>query len=326
MNNSLKEKVKNISEQLVNCGEDYYVLKQSVDGLYDIFKTITGIQIDNLNNDKEIFLPSGVAISPSAAAHCLLELKRTAVFLRGIKKAIDTKIIGNSEPVRILYAGSGPYATLITPLLTMYKPENLKITILDINQTSLYAAKKLIKALELHDFIDDFILEDATVFKLDKDYDIVISETMQSCLNNEPQVNIMQNLIPQMNKKAIFIPERISVDANLRKPGKWNDTQTFIVGEELLFLKNIITIDKNSLDFIKSKVIVDIPYDLNGFRELLLYTTVYVYKDQVLGANDCSLNLPIKFYDFSKRYANSIEFWYSASEKPRIECKVIDFV
>lgn len=91
-------------------------MKQSVDVLYQVFSSITGVTINQLNRDKDIILPSGKAISTAAAAHCLLEMKRTAVFLRGIDKAISLKLSGaTTKPVSILYAGTGPYGTLFIP-------------------------------------------------------------------------------------------------------------------------------------------------------------------------------------------------------------------
>ena len=299
-------------------------MKQSVDKLYDIFKTITGIDINDLNHG-EIILPSGKAISPSAAAHCLLEMKRTAIFLRGIKKAIDNKIKIEKRKINILYAGCGPYATLITPLFTIYNLDEIEITLLDINDASLNAAKKLINTLGLGDFINDYILADASVYKVCKDYDIVISETMQSCLQNEPQVAIMKNLIPQISEKAVFIPEQINIDCYLRNPGKWNEKEGMHTGAKSMFLESLFLINKSELDINKSRKSINIPNNLNGFVELMLHTTIVVFGDEILKVNDCSLNLPMKFYEFRNRYAKSIEFSYLLTPKPRIDCKVVDF-
>lgn len=310
--------------QLINCKDDFFYMKQGVDNLYNVFKTTSGIDINDLNNG-EIMLPSGKAISPSAAAYCLLEMKRTAVFLRGIKKAIDKKLKNKDGIVNILYAGCGPYATLITPLLTMYNTNEIKITLLDINQTSLLAAEKLLKGLGLAHFIDEYILADASNYITNKEYDIVISETMQACLQNEPQVSIMQNLIPQMKEDAIFIPQKIYIDAFLRNPGTWNETVGMWVGIKSKFLKDVFYVDKTNLDSSKYKQIVNIPDNLKGFIELVLHTTIVVYEDEMLGVNNCSLNMPIKFYEFRKSYAKSIAFWYSLLPQPKVECKVLEF-
>lgn len=316
--------VKETTLTLINCKDDFYLMKHGVDKLYEIFKTISGIDCNNLN-EGDILLPTGKAISPSAAAHCLLEMKRTAIFLRGIKKAIDLKIKNKNKVVHILYAGCGPYSTLVTPLFTLYKENTIKVTLLDINKTSLEASENLINELGLKQFIDEYILADASVFKINKDYDIIISETMQSCLHNEPQVSIMLNIIPQMKENAIFIPQKITIDAYLRNPGKWDNDKAMWVDIKTKFLSKIFSVDRKNLDVNKYRKTVDIPEELNGFIELMLHTSINVFENEELGVNDCSLNLPKKFYEFRKLYAKEIEFWYSLSDKPVIECKVNEF-
>jgi len=210
------------TETLISCGNDFQKMKQSVDSLYELFKSITGIDFTKWS-DADIHLPSGKAISAEGAAHCLLEFKRTAIFLRGIKQAIDSKVDSNKRQVKILYAGCGPYATLITPLLPYYSADRINVTLLDVNSVSLNSAEKLINEFGLGDYIDQFVLDDAATYKVDRLYDIVISETMQAGLKNEPQVAITQNLIPQCNADAIFIPEQITIDAYLRKRGIWEE-------------------------------------------------------------------------------------------------------
>ena len=149
---------------------------------------------------------------------------------------------------------------------------------------------------------------------------------MQACLQNEPQVSIMQNLIPQLKDNAIFIPQKISIDAFLRNPGRWDEIKGIRVGMESKFLKEVFYVDKTNLDSSKYKQIVNIPDKLDGFIELVLHTTIVVFEDEELEVNNCSLNMPIKFYEFEKLYAKVIEFWYSLSDKPKIECKVVEFV
>lgn len=309
---------------LINCDDDCQKMKQSVDGLYQIFKTITGIDISNLN-EEDIYLPSGKAISPSGAAHCLLEMKRTTIFLRGIKKAIDYKVKSTNKLVRILYAGCGPYATLITPLLHYYSTDKIRITLLDINSVSLAAAEKLLKELGLESYVEQFILDDATTYKVALPYDIVISETMQSGLKKEPQVAIAQNLIPQCSEDTIFIPEKIRIDAFLRKRGIWDGEQLLEAGGEISYLCELFTVSKENLDSSVFRKIVNLPQTHNKPYDLFLHTTINVFGDEVLGLNDCSLNLPLKYYEIRDGYPSLIEFWYNQSSKPRIESKVLDY-
>jgi predicted RNA methylase len=314
--------VEDISTALINCGEDFLVMKNSVDRLYELFESITGINFYNLS-DGDIFLPSGKAISPSGAAHCLLEMKRTAIFIRGIKRAIDSKIC--NKKIRILYAGCGPYATLITPILHYYSDDKLKVTILDINEVSLAAAEKLIKELDLVNFIGQFVLADAATYKINESYDIVISETMQSGLKNEPQVAIMQNLIPQCNLDTLFIPEEIAIEVYLRKRGIWNGDRLLEEGGEEIRLCELFAVNKNNLDSSSYQKIVSIPH-LQGPYDLFLYTFIKVFHNEVLGLNDCSLNLPLKYFEIRDNCPTSLKFWYNQSNKPKIESKVLDYI
>jgi len=311
-------------KELLSCKDDFFLMKRACDELYRVFSTITGVDISKLS-EGDIHLPSGKAISPSGAAHCLLEMKRTAVFLRGIKKAIDSKFQGGSSTVSILYAGCGPYATLITPLLSYYSSEQVRITLLDINPVSLEAVEVLYRSLGFNGFVADFVLSDASTYPLDKPYDIVISETMQAGLKKEPQVAIMQNLIPQCSPDTIFIPEQITIDAYLKKRGIWQGDQLLEEGGKTTFLCELFSVSKAMLDVSTYRKVVDIPQSLVGPYDLLLYTTIRVFNEEVLSLNDCSLNMPLRYYELRNSYPKSIDFWYSQTEKPKIESKVLDY-
>ena len=177
------------TQLLLNCGDDVGLMKLAVDQTYKIYSQITGVKIDTIHQDKDILLSSGKAISTAAAAHCLLEMKRTAVFLRGINKAIIQKLSQAADkPIRILYAGTGPYGTLLTPLLPLYASTELRVDMLDINRQSLIALHDLVDTLDISRYIDEVFCTDATTFTVSKPYDIVISETMLACLKSEPQV------------------------------------------------------------------------------------------------------------------------------------------
>jgi hypothetical protein len=205
------ENLKKSIDQILSCGDDFFLMKQSVDRMYAIYRSISEVNIDN-QNDSPIIVPSGKAISASEAAHCLLEMKRTALFIRGIYEAIDCKVKEQQNlPIHILYAGTGPYATLVTPLLLLFSPSEIKVDLLDINPVSLNSAVKILDELGLEQFVGSVYLTDAAVFQVEKNYDVVISETMQAALKKEPQVAIMQNLLPQTDGSSIFIPQSIAI-------------------------------------------------------------------------------------------------------------------
>lgn len=322
---SYKEKIRKSTENLLTCNNDFARMKCAVDQMYEVFSEITGVTFDQLSTDKDIMLPSGKAISTAAAAHCLLEMKRTAIFLRGIHKAISKKLLEKKErSIRILYAGTGPYGTLVTPLLLLHRPDEVKVDWLDINPKALTALKKVIEALEVADFTGDIYCSDATMLELKHTYDIVISETMQACLKNEPQVAVMQNLIPQCNASTIFIPEQITIEAYLKKRGIWDGDQLLVEGGETTLIGELFSVKKDSLDHKHYRKVIDLPSSLNGPYDLHLHTTIKVFCNEILGLNDCSLNMPQRYFEFRDNYPKSIEFWYKQSNKPIIESKILD--
>jgi hypothetical protein len=326
-NQLLLERLNRNTKTLLKCGNNAAEMKQAVDELYRIYSSITEVKVDQINTDKDIMLPSGKAISTAAAAHCLLEMKRTAVFLRGINKAIALKLSqATNKSIRILYVGTGPYGTLLTPLLPLYKPTELKVDVLDINQKSLVALHELTAKLELEDYIDEMHFTDATAFTVTKQYDIVICETMLACLKNEPQVAIMQHLIPQLTDDCIFIPEEISIDTSLTNPKMEMDRLMYYETEQPPFervsLGNIFTVNKHELNGSLYKKKLTIPDSKAKFPILKLFTTVKVYDNEILTDNDSSITLPKQYYDFRKEQAKEVEFWYVQGEKPRIESSI----
>jgi len=320
--------IKEATTVLLQCDNNFLQLKKSVDILYQEFSTITGVKIEQLSEDKNILLPSGKAIGIAGAAHCLLEMQRTAVFLRGINKAISQKLFENpNKRIRILYAGTGPFGTLVIPLLTLYKPDEIIIDLLEINPDSLAALRKVIEVLNLHEYIGDVYCTDATTFRISQQYDIAISETMLACLKSEPQVAIMLNLIPQLTAECLFIPEEISIDACLTNPKMEQDRMMYIEGEKPLFerwpLGNVFTVSKQNMNSITEKKTFLIPDDaVAAFPVLKLFTTVTVYNKEMLTENDSSITLTKQFYDFRVEKCREVEFIYIRGEKPQIESSV----
>jgi len=317
------------TQLLLNCEDDAGSMKLAVDQIYEIYSQITGVRVDTIHLNKDILLPSGKAISTAAAAHCLLEMKRTAVFLRGINKVIIQKLSqATDKPIRILYVGTGPYGTLLTPLLPLYASTDLKVDLLDINHQSLIALHDLIGTLGLRKYVGDVFCTDATTFTVSKPYDIVICETMLACLRNEPQVAIMQHLIPQLNDGCIFIPEEISVDASLTNPKMEMDRLMYYETEQPLFervsLGNIFKLNKRTIHKTLERKKLSIPDKTANFPMLKLFTTVTVFKDEVLTDNDSSITLPKLYYNFREQTAQEVEFWYVQGEKPRIESCVVE--
>ncbi len=309
---SINKELRDATQLILNCKKEYGLMKNAVDRMYQVFLEFTDVDISD-QNAPDILLSSGIALAPAPAAHCLLEMTRTAIFLRGINQAIKEKL-KQKQNLQILYAGCGPYATLITPLLTLYSADELTVDIIDINEISLNSAKAVIDGLGMDDYIGDYLLEDATEMKLTKDYDIVISETMQATLKNEPQVAIMQNMAQQINSQCVFIPQEINVDAKLNAGGKRNAETLVLENEKRIELGEILKVNiSNALEPFEIKKVKIENVSRKNQWELKLYTTIKVFKNHKLTEGNCSLNLPKKIKDFYIESIDEIDFWYDQS-------------
>lgn len=157
----------------------------------------------------------GLAISPIKAALCAREPLRTITFIRGLAAAIGQA--GRTDrPVRVLYAGCGPFATLALPLMTVFSPAQVQFTLLDIHAESLEGARQLVAQLGLQASVAAYVLADACTLRLDAAAppDVIVSETMNAALRSEPQVAIMRHLATQA-PQALLVPESVTVEACL---------------------------------------------------------------------------------------------------------------
>ena len=197
-------------------------LVPQAEALRDLFEALTHFHIDHSCNvaDGESRLDSGRAVSPTMAALCIREPFRTLAFIRGLAEAIADGLLPE-RPVRVLYAGCGPYATLALPLMTLFSPKQAVFTLLDVHQVSLDSALALIDKLGLSGHVADAVCTDATRYAIPQDRlpDVIVSETMAVCLHNEPQVTIARHLLSQA-PAARLVPQSVSVDAAMLRPGR----------------------------------------------------------------------------------------------------------
>ena len=166
---------------------------------------------DSLLND-------GVAISPEAAAHCVNDTQRTVVFIRAAYAAItNAKQRFANAPIEVLYAGCGPFATLLLPLLANFRPGELVVHLLDIHQRSLDSVALLTRHFDLEGHRISYVKDDACHYQHSSNPHVIIAETMQKSLEQEPQFAVTANLAPQLHAGGIFIPQRIEVALCLAK-------------------------------------------------------------------------------------------------------------
>ena len=317
--------IKTATQKILSCGNAIGVMHEAVHEMYAVYSSISGVTMQNQNTES-IFLDSGKAISTAEAAHCLLEMVRTTQFLRGIKEAFDAKIAANTTntPITVLYAGTGPYAALVTPLLLLYRPIQLQVDLLDINEESLLSAIRVITDLGCAQFIRNTFIDDAAKIKLNTAYDIIISETMQAALKKEPQVAIMQNLIPQCPANTIFIPEEITVKAEIVSRGKWNSATNLVEGVHRIELGEVVKVNNRNLNCSDYKTRFPITINRSNGATLFLNTSITVYGTHQLNNSDCSLTLPLRIHDLTGNQSESVSFWYEQGNVPGVRFQFSD--
>ena len=309
----LQRATRTIIDEPDNLGGIYKIIHE----LHAVYAEQSGVTAGDIIDD-DIMLPSGKAVSTIKAAHCLLEFQRTAVFVRGIYKAVSKlKVDFPLETIHILYAGCGPYATLLTPLVALFNPSEIAFTFLDINQVSLDAVKRMYDRLSLSEYIKAYICADATMYKIPEGTTVhmAVSETMLNALMKEPQVAVMQNLIPQLPLKALFVPTKITINAKLLDLKEEQRSTTAGILPRRIGLGEVYTISRTQYAT-PQPVTFRIPDKIDDFKTLYLHTRIETYGDEVLIDYQCSLTNPKMITSVMEREGKHITFNYLNGETP----------
>jgi hypothetical protein len=288
----------------------------------------------DLSPDNEKYVKGGQALSTYHAAVCTDDYMRTCYFLKGIYKAV-IKLISDfpEKKINILYAGCGPFATLLLPLLPLLKANTVEAIILDINSSSLQSVKKLISILQLEDYSLTLIETDATAYQKPKgwDIDLFISETMHYGLTAEPQVAITKNFIPQLTPHTIFIPEQIHIDLVYTFYSKEpfikfkqdpNLTTKLQPEPPRLFIDRLFSIGKNSAYILgRNQIITEfypVPDDIHTYPDLCVFTEIEIFDGIVLRTAESVLTNPYCVISLFHLKAHSeFQLVYDYSETPK---------
>ncbi len=286
--------------------------RDALHNLHDIYAQANGVVAGDINSE-DIFLEDGKAVSIIVAAHCLLDVRRTVGFIRGLHAAVQhVKNCVTGRPLHILYAGCGPYATLVLPLTAFFTPAEVQVTLLDVNEHTLNCARHLFEGLGLEDYVKAYVLTDATKYEATDVVDIAVSETMQHALKKEPQVAIMQNLIPQLAAHGVFVPQEIAIDAYAVSPVNKTMPQEYC-------LQRIYSISKEQCNN-QTPAIVPLQENLAGqYRYLYLYTEITTFGRHKLTAMECSLTMPVRVLSLNNATGKHIRFEYIKGRQPGFE-------
>ena len=290
-------------------------------------KRETDIQFNN-PTDGESYTAQGLAVSPKWAEMCLDDYIRTVCFIRGVDKAItETLAQVSNRPVRILYAGCGPFGTLCVPLMTRYAPVQAQFTFVDIHCESIKSVKSIVANLGLSEHVKQYIQNDIMSLRLNDTNppDIVVVEVMQSALDKEPQVAAARHLLNQA-PNAIMVPIDVSIELSLV-----NIAQEFQFGSMLeqperdrVKVGNVFRLNKQSIcewADIDRKLLpaaeLTLPdYDKETYQPMLM-TRISCSSEDHLGDYDSGLTIPRIHSCLHQALPNSkIQFNYKLGDLP----------
>jgi hypothetical protein len=339
--------LRRISHVLVDPGAKPWQLRDAVTELHALLAKVCDMEVNSPSPEDahETLLATGKAISPVDAGRCLLDLARTSKFLRGVRAAVDEahrRFPG--ETIHVLYAGCGPFAPLVLPLTTVFDPEEMQFTLLDIHDQSLRHVRRIVEGFGLSAFVRDHLQCDATAYHHGDaaPFHVVVIEAMQRALDKEPQVAIAMNLVPQLADGGIMIPERITLTAALAdltaeimgrpKEGKAPEVcdgtearrERVVLGVPFeLTIETALAFGQESCRDTSSEIrclpahrVQNRP-PLHGGQELALFTTITVFDSIVLGDYESGLTYPTRLpLRKSTADPNHLPFVYRLGPKP----------
>ncbi|GEQ85497.1 hypothetical protein ULMS_10050 [Patiriisocius marinistellae] len=284
--------------------------------------------VPSYSNKTPTALSGGIALSSQHALDCLKDPLRTVRFIKSMYAAINDAIqLNPNTTLEILYAGCGPVAPIILPLLHLFNPEQLQITLLDITPTSKQNVENLISLLKATPYFKKFMLCDAITYQHPKDYPlhIIVSEVMDKALTREPQVRVTQNLAPQLHPNGIFIPERISI---FQEFSFYGNEPYFDIYKNVLTLGNTYkTIGKTLLFDITKDINTDanfsfntetivIPEDFKDHPDVCIFAEVVIYKNYRLLKSKSLLSNPISVYSLYNLKGKTFQLHYTTHKNP----------
>jgi len=310
----LREELRRISDEILKPGDFHDQLAPAITDYVTLLSKIVKINNNDELNRKHVQSEMGQAIGTFWAAQCVREVLRTQRFVRSLYLAIKEKLNQKSGPVRVMYAGTGPFAALALPVMMHFSPAEVQFTLLEINEQTYNLLHEVLDAFDLNPFVSKCEIADATVYQVDNsNIDIVISETMNRALIKEPQVAIMLNFARQLPLDTIFIPEEINVGLSTQHK---SGTKPELIKHLMEFntsLRQKLVDDTIGFNWEFDEVIVE--SDIEKGEQLYLSTEIKVYKDNFLGFNDCSLNI-LERIKTDKLDPKKLKFKYVLKETP----------
>ena len=334
MENVSLGKYKTAVTQLLNEAPCAGTMAPYINDLLNYLSDKTGVCADyDMNDWDDAKTAKGVAISPVQAAKCLQETLRSQKFMQGVKRAIEDRLNCSDDNIHVLYAGTGPYATLLLPLLCVLKLDRVKATLIDIHPENIDAVKTLINHFDVTNNITDVVCADATEWQATEPqvFDIIISETMTALLKREPQVFIFAHLSQYLKPSGVLIPEEVSLKSWLVNQAE----PDHLLGEFFkLDINQSRALHEGDTSAFSGSQLIPEGFE-TGYR-FKLTTDIKVYDSIYLTERECSLNIPLTFlphkavlkggetvsFEYVNPQSADFIFTFPSDDKPKTELEL----
>ena len=321
------EKLRRLTASLLDAQRPAHTLRNEVLQIKSILESSSEPISDHASDIAagETQTKFGLAISPKMASMCLDDFARTVQFVRGLHDAIaDMRGTITSRPVRVLYAGCGPWAPLAIPAMSVVSSSEATFTLLDIHDASIASVRGLIDRLGLSAGVDALVTADASEYSIAEQPDIVVIEMMRAALDSEPQVAVAMHLVREA-PNAVLIPEDVRVVLSLVDRSVRLDSEIESGDfEKTIEVGEVFVLNKSSIAAFDRFAPTSIPLpDFDPDRDRpMLTTTVRAYGDHVLQGNDTGITLPKPLpLNPAPGPGEVLEFRYEIGERPGVRVK-----
>ena len=334
------QQLKEICKVFLQDKIDYSELKKACDTYKNLLLKAIKIDLNDSLYRKNIHTAEGKAIATEWAIRCIDDIMRTKRFVKGTYEAIrDLQQQKKGKTLHLLYAGTGPFATLVLPLISIFSPIDLRFIFLEINPVSITFLKKTIDHFDVGRYVIDIIEADAAVVQLDQKYDvdIVVTECLQHALEREPQVGITYNLISQLPPDVVLIPQEIRLEPLLVNTElKYKHLAEAVHPEN--FKKTYPAVFTLNTDVVRDRLrnggekSVEFPSVYTSFEgentrlfnEIAVGPEIIVYNNQHLSMNESGLTIPkIIAHQSDDRKITGIRSRYKTGEHPGLDIELV---
>lgn len=325
MTASTLEELRDISRVLLNEETSPADLTRACRDLWEMLCRVAG-QEAVLQAVGDSRLSNGLALSTAGAAACVQDSVRTAKFVRGVHAAVaEARCRFPETCIEVVYAGSGPFATLVLPIMAVSSPEEVRFTLIDVHAGSIQCLGTVLSHFGFTPFVRRTLVGDATEYEHPRELSlhIVLSETLQQALAVEPQVAVTRQLAPQLTAGGFLIPERVTVDLVLEDPqvlrGAERQSPRIPVGR-------VLTLDKSAGELGESGGLIslgDLIVPAATERAVPAYVTeIVVFRTLRLTEHDSGLTLPLPISALhGLREGEQLAFHYQLGREPGITYK-----